>query len=99
MLTYAEMRALSEVVAAHPDWRGPPILIGKLHPAYEADGRSVGRMICYASEAPACTVPHELAHVRSGRYDHGPEWAAEFARLAGLLRVIARNPDQGVPLT
>jgi len=83
-LPYVELRAWTLRLVADPRWEGPwPVIAEGTPPGI--DGTCVGRYIRYASTAPICVVPHELAHMRSGEVAHGPRWEAWFLRLVGWL--------------
>lgn len=83
-LAWPELLALTEAVTHDPRWHGRPVLVGRLHgrPAYA--GWTVGRVVRYAPLAPACTVPHELAHVMRPDDGHDRAWLVEYLRL-GLI--------------
>ena len=87
MLTYSELRSLAEAVTANPHWPGPAVEVSRLVAAGDAHGKTTGRVVRFPHRAPACTVPHELAHVlRWPDVDHDRAWAVEYLRLGLITR-------------
>lgn len=90
MLTFPELRSLTDAVTRQPTWRGPAVLVSALSPAEDASGvvgKTTGRVVRYSPHrAPACAVPHELAHVvRWPDVDHDAAWAAEYVKVGSLV--------------
>lgn len=76
-LGFADLAALTDAATRHRDWLGPAVLAGRL--TGDGFGKTTGRVVRYADSAPACTVPHELAHVLQWpNVDHDREWQADY---------------------
>jgi len=81
---YATLVALTMRVVSDPRWTGrQPVLHEGTPPGI--DGICLGRYIRYASRAPLCVVPHELAHLLSGEQAHGFRWRRACYEIIPLM--------------
>jgi hypothetical protein len=90
VLDFDQLRTFALAITRSGSWPGRQVSVG-LERRMGWHGSSIGRVVRFASTAPACTVVHELAHVLSGDIDHGkPFWQA-YQRVDLLAQTVWRS--------
>lgn len=99
-LTFDELRTFALAVTADPGWSGRQVSIG-IERRMGWLGSTIGRVVRFATTAPACTVVHELAHVLSHDTDHGPAFWRAYQQVDLLAQTVWRSrlAHRGAPRT
>lgn len=84
LLDYDGLVSFTTWFTTHPGWTWRTPMVTPLPADDPRFGKVVGRVVRYAPIAPACIVPHELAHLIAGP-DHSDAWWQRFKQLTSWV--------------